>query len=274
MKEGILLNQEEKKLNEENHYINIEGERIYYNGVIKNPEFKTLILVHGAGSHADSWNFVTSKFDGDFNYIAIDLPGHYRSSGEAKMSISDNADFINFFVVNVQNKYKLKNAFIYVGHSLGGAIGVEVSTRNYSWLDSTILIATSSDFTEVTSQDFLDKLKHGKMDLDFYKNGFSPSTPSTYYEALVSRLGAVDLNSVYCDFYATSKFTDTDILYKIKKKTLIISANDDMIMPTDAGKILATGIPNNEWVEIQNAGHFVVMEQPALLVKAIQEFIS
>lgn len=258
----------------QNHYVDVKGEKIYVNAVIKNPKFKTLILVHGAGSQADSWGFVTSKFTGNFNYIALDLPGHYRSGGEARTSIDDDADFINHFVKAIQKKYHLKNDFTYVGHSLGGAIGIEVGTRNYDWLKSLVLVTTSSDFTHVLTPEFLENLKNGQMDLSFYKNGFSPATPPAYYDALVSRLGTVSIETTYKDFYSTSSFNDTKKLHKIHKKTLIISANDDIIMPPNASQILHDGIKHSTWVKVPNAGHFVIMEQPTAVANAIQDFVD
>lgn len=256
------------------HYINVKGDNIYYNANIKNPKFKTLVFVHGASSSADEWSLMTSKLSGNYNYIMLDLPGHNRSEGKAKMSIDESANFINDFVEASKEKYKLKNDFTYVGHSLGGAIGVEIATRHYNWLKSTILIATSSDFTKVLEPEFLDGLKNGHLDLSFYKNGFSPSTPSVYYDIVVSKLGDVPIESTYADFYSTSSFNDTYKLDKINKSTLIISADDDIIMPTDASKVLADGIKHNEWKQVANAGHFVVTEKPDIIAEMINDFVA
>lgn len=256
------------------HYIDVKNEKIYYNAVIKNPKFKTLIMVHGAGSHAESWGMVTSNFTGDFNYITIDLPGHFRSSGVARKSIEESADFVNDFVLATKDKYKLKNNFTYVGHSLGGAIGVEVGTRHYDWLKSLVLVTTSSDFTKVSSPEFLEGLKNGEMDLTFYERGFSPSSPRAYYDALVSRLNLVSMNSVYADFYSTSLFNDTPKLKKINKETLIVSANDDKIMLPNAQNVLHKGIKHSTLVEVPEAGHFIIMEKPQILASAIQKFVT
>lgn len=256
------------------HHIDVKGESIYYNANIKNPKFKTLIMVHGAGSQADSWAFVTPKLQGDFNYITLDLPGHYRSGGEARTSINDDADFINDFVKAIQKKYDLKNDFTYVGHSLGGAIGIELGTRHYDWLKSLVLVTTESDFTHAVSQQFLDDLKNGQLDLSFYQLGFSPSTPSVYYNALVSRLNLVSLEATYHDFYATSQFNDTDKLHKINKDTLIISADDDRIMTPNAAQVLHDGIEHNTWLKVPKAGHFIIMEQPSAVANAISSFVT
>lgn len=254
--------------------VNVNGEEIFFTGDIKNKFFKTLLFVHGAGSTADEWGLLAQHLEGKFNSVMIDLAGHYRSKGTAKMSIEAHADFINELVLTLKETFDLPNDFVYVGHSLGGAIGIEVATRNYDWLTQTILIATSPDFTEVSSPEFLEGLKNGHMDLDFYKKGFSPATPSVYYDVLVSKLSDVAIESVYADFYGTSLFNATDKLKDIQSETLIISANDDYIMPKNASKILADNIKNVTWLQVADAGHFIVTEKPAVVAEMINNFVT
>lgn len=262
-----------QKTKQEN-YIDVNGERIYFTGKIESPEYQTLVLVHGAGSIANSWDLVTARFKESFNYIAIDLPGHFRSNGNPRKTIGAYAEFINDFVLAIMKEFKLVDNFTYVGHSLGGAIGIEVGVRQYSWLNSLILVATSSDFTSVSSPEFLERLKNGELDLSFYQRGFSPASPSAYYDAMVSRLGLVSIETTYADFYATSLFDNTNRLNDIKVDTLILSADDDQIMPSSAGSVLSEGIERNKWIQVANAGHFIILEQPEILANAIQSFVT
>lgn len=253
--------------------VNVNGEEIFFTGEIKNKFFKTLVFVHGAGSTADEWGLLSKHLEGKFNTVMIDLAGHYRSKGKAKMSIEEQADFINNLILTLKEEFDLPNDFVYVGHSLGGAIGIEVATRNYDWLTKTILIATSPDFTNVSSKEFLNGLKNGHMDLDFYKKGFSPATPSVYYDVLVSKLSDVAIESVYADFYSTASFNDIDKLKTIKSETLIISANDDYIMPKNASKVLSENIKKSTWLKVADAGHFIVTEKPDVVAEMINKFV-
>ena len=112
------------------------------------------------------------------------------------------------------------------------------------------------------------------MDLEFYKKGFSPATPSVYYDVLVSKLSDVAIESVYADFYSTSTFNDIDKLKNIKSETLIISANDDYIMPKNASKILSDNIKQNTWLQVADAGHFIVTEKPSVVAEMINDFVT
>lgn len=260
---------------QDEHHIDVKGENIYYNATIKNPNQKTLVFIHGAGAFAESWNGVFSKFTSDdFNYVALDMPGHLRSGGELRYSIDDNADFINDFVKALQKKYNLKNDFTLVGHSFGGAVTGEVATRHYDWLKSVVLVGTSSDFTQVSSPEFINDLSNGVMDLDFYHRGFSPSTPSYYFDGLVNAVSRVSIQAAYADFYSTTLYNNTDNFKNINKDTLIIQGNDDIIMPQGAAELMHEKIKHSTLLKLDNAGHFITTEKPTEVANAIQNFLT
>lgn len=273
--EKVVETETVQNLAENKHFINVNGKNIYYNAKITNPNQKTIVMIHGAGAFAESWSQVTSKFTSDeFNYIALDMPGHLRSGGEAFMTIDENADFINDFVHAIKADYGLKNDFTLVGHSFGGAVTGEVATRHYEWLKSVILVGTSSDFTNTSSPEFIENLKNGELDLDFYKRGFSPASPSILYDVTIGLIANVSLKATYADFYATTLYNNTNEFSKINKDTLIISGNDDIIMPKDASKIMHDKIKKSTWVQVPNAGHFITTEAPAAVAKAIEDFVT
>jgi pimeloyl-ACP methyl ester carboxylesterase len=55
---------------------------------------------------------------------------------------------------------------------------------------------------------------------------------------------------------------------------LVITGDDDRIVPTANSIKLAGVIPNSKLVVIQNAGHVPHEEQPALFVQTVDEFIN
>ncbi|MGE0396621.1 MAG: alpha/beta fold hydrolase [Kofleriaceae bacterium] len=64
-------------------------------------------------------------------------------------------------------------------------------------------------------------------------------------------------------------------LPSVSAPTLVVSADDDWIMPADrAGAALAAGIPNAQHVVIPDAGHFMFHEQPAATLDAIRRFFG
>ena len=123
-------------------------------------------MIHGAGAFAESWKMVVANFTShEFNTIMFDMPGHLRSTGNALISIKECADFIDTLVNAFTTEYQLEKRFTLVGHSYGGAITGEVAIRNVDWLKNVVLVGTSSYFENVSSDEFMEKLKNGEMDL-------------------------------------------------------------------------------------------------------------
>lgn len=253
--------------------IEVDGATIYYKAMLRNPLFPTILFVHEAGFHTDTFQVVTDYLEGSYNWVAVDLPGHFRSSGEAKITIAENAIFIHVFVLELIKKHALLEKFIYVGHSFGGAIGIAVAVEQCPWLHKIVLVATSANFTETICSDFLAKMENNVVDLAFYQKGFSPQSPRHFFESLVARLHYVPLRTIVHDFKAMAAFNYTNKLERIQCETLIVSANDDQITPVQAGEVLHAGIKTSSWVRLEHAGHFVLMEKPRKIAAVIESFI-
>jgi len=94
-----------------------------------------LVFIHGAGNNADVWKDVISKL-GDFQCVAFDLPGHGKRRDESgRESISDYADW-------VCERLKPFSDVIVIGHSMGGAVVLDILSRGLEGVRGGILIST------------------------------------------------------------------------------------------------------------------------------------
>lgn len=55
----------------------------------------------------------------------------------------------------------------------------------------------------------------------------------------------------------------TDLLEKVQTPTLVIHSRDDDVVPISEGRILATGIPGAQFVELDSANHVLLEHEPA-----------
>ena len=85
--------------------------------VIRRGSGSPIVFLHGLGMSGATWDAVTERLADRHTVLAVDLPGHGRSAGEALTSIEDMADWLADFVTTAG----LKPAHL-VGHSMGGVV--------------------------------------------------------------------------------------------------------------------------------------------------------
>lgn len=85
----------------------------------------TVVFIHGVLHDHSVWILQTRYLaHHGFNVLAVDLPGHCRSAGDAPSSVEEAADF----VAALLDAAKLDRAAL-VGHSWGSLIALEASAR-------------------------------------------------------------------------------------------------------------------------------------------------
>ena len=99
----------------------------------------TLIFIHGVLNDHSVWILQTRYLaHHGFNVLAVDLPGHGRSAGEAPVSVEAAADFIEALM----NAAGLQQAAL-IGHSWGSLIALETAARLKDRITHAILVGTA-----------------------------------------------------------------------------------------------------------------------------------
>ena len=97
---------------------------MYY--FIHNPDLKEktpIFLVHGAGGSYLSWPPGIRRLPGE-RVLTIDLPGHGKSNGLGRNSISEFSKSL----VALMDDLKIERAVV-VGHSMGGGIVLQTALQ-------------------------------------------------------------------------------------------------------------------------------------------------
>jgi pimeloyl-ACP methyl ester carboxylesterase len=105
--------------------VNSHAAYAYTGGTAWKPGQTTVVLIHGAQHDHSVW-ILQSRYlaHHGFNVLAIDLPGHGRSTGPALRSIQEMAAWV---VACMQASGVAKAAI--AGHSMGSLIGLEIAGR-------------------------------------------------------------------------------------------------------------------------------------------------
>ncbi|MBE0698533.1 MAG: alpha/beta fold hydrolase, partial [Anaerolineaceae bacterium] len=97
-----------------------------------------IILIHGAGANHLVWPSEIRRLPGQ-HVLAVDLPGHGKSTGVGLQTISSIADQMVEFLAKL-GFYQA----VFVGHSMGGAIALELAIRHSNHVAGLGLISTGA----------------------------------------------------------------------------------------------------------------------------------
>lgn len=99
----------------------------------------TVVFIHGVLSDHSVWVLQTRYMaNHGWNVLAVDLPGHCKSEGEAPATVEEAADFIG----KLLDAARLERAAL-VGHSWGSLIALEAAARLKDRVTHLVLVGTA-----------------------------------------------------------------------------------------------------------------------------------
>ncbi|NCN98503.1 MAG: alpha/beta hydrolase, partial [Rhodoferax sp.] len=100
----------------------------------------TVVFIHGVLNDHSVWILQTRYLaHHGFNVLALDLPGHCRSQGEAPASVEEAADFIAALL----DTAGVQTAAL-VGHSWGSLIALEAAARLKERVTHLVLVGAAA----------------------------------------------------------------------------------------------------------------------------------
>jgi pimeloyl-ACP methyl ester carboxylesterase len=138
----------------------------------------TVVFIHGVLHDHSVW-ILQSRYlaHHGFNVLAVDLPGHCRSGGEAPSTVEEAADFIAALL----DAAGVTRAAL-VGHSWGSLIALEAAARLQDRVSHLVLVGTA--FPMRVSQALLDASQTDPQKALTMVNVFSRSTLAPVPSAL------------------------------------------------------------------------------------------
>jgi pimeloyl-ACP methyl ester carboxylesterase len=226
-----------------------------------------LLLIHGAaGSHLD-WPPQLRRIEG-MGCCAVDLPGHGRSAGPGRTSASHYANDVLALVEELG-----LTDVILVGHSMGGAIALEIALRKPDTVSGLILVATGA---RLKVNDKLLDLVTGDYEEAVQmvtRMAWSENAPPDVVERGQALMLQCDPLAVEMDYQACNGFDVMASLDTVTVPTLVLTGDEDRLTPAKYGQYLAEHIPDADYVSIDGAGHMLAQEKPLKVTAAIIEFV-
>ena len=247
----------------------------------------TVVFIHGVLHDHSVW-ILQSRYlaNHGYNVLAVDLPGHCRSAGEAPATVEAAADFIAVLL----DAAGVEKAAL-VGHSWGSLIALEAASRLKQRVTHLVLVGTA--FPMKVSPVLIETSLSDPMKALNMVNVFSRSTlaappsalgPGTWVFGASLALGKRVLASntavnvfhrgfVACDRYANGEQAMSSITCPV---LFVLGAQDQMTQPRAAQPLIAKATATGKTVQVISlpVGHHQMTETPDATLFAIRDFLK
>ena len=254
----------------------------YTGGKTFNPAQPTAVFIHGVLNDHSVWILQTRFFaHHGWNVMAIDLPGHCKSTGAPPVSVEAAADV----VLALLDAAGLERAAL-IGHSFGALIALEAAARAPQRVSHLALLGVAYPLR--VSAALLEASVSAPEKAIAMVNVFSHSMlapppsalgPGTWIygasRALMRRVLAsnTETNVFYTGFKACDSYTGGEAaMEKVQCPVLFVLGNADQMAPPKGAQSLTKLAPTARTAMVP-AGHQMMVEAPEEVLAALKQLL-
>lgn len=246
------------------------------------PAAETIVLSAGLGGAGAFWQPQLAALNARFRVISYDQRGTGRNAEALpdNYSIGHMADDV---IAMLESLGVSKCHFM--GHALGGIVGLEIALRRPSLLSKLVLVNAWAKADSHTARCFAVR-KH--LLLNTGVEAYVQAQPIFLYPAawLSQNAGRVaqeekhgiahfqGADTILKRIGALLAFDVSKRLNEIKVPTLVAVSRDDVLVPWSASQILADGLPNAELWMVPEGGHGFTVTQPDVFNARMLSFLA
>jgi 3-oxoadipate enol-lactonase len=222
-----------------------------------------IVFVHGAGCTGDVFFEQTG---GAFeSALALTLPGHTTPGAPA--SIEEFAD-----AVEAEIAARGLRDVVLCGHSMGGAVTLELALRRSPALRGVVLFGSGARLRVAQSVFDMLEADFEAATRSLPRYFFAEPTPQRIDDA-AAMMRVVGKAQTLRDFTACNAFDRLDRLEEVALPLLAVTGERDVMTPPKFALALADRIPGAQARIIPGAGHTVMSECPADVNDALRAFV-
>lgn len=255
--------------------------RVFANtgGAPFDPNQPVAILVHGAGCDHSIWGNQNRYIaHHGASVLALDLPGHGRSDGDAITRIEALAQFL----VGILEALKIVRPVL-IGHSMGALAVLEAASLLGDHCAGLGLCGVAAKMpvhpdllgaaerNELTAAELIASFGHGGR----AHRGGNPSHGVWMIGNAIALIDSARPGVLHTDLAACNQYqTALDAAAKVSCPTLMLLGGGDKMTPVKAAKGLADALSTVETVLIETSGHMMMIEAPHESRKAMMGLIK
>ena len=249
-------------------YIQVDGHKVFAAGkLIQGAPEPVVVFIHGAAMDHSVWAMHTRYFMHiRRSVIALDLPAHGRSEGEAMASIEAMAAW----VLQCLDVLDIDSVAV-AGHSMGALVALELASLSGNRVGTLALLGASAPMP--VSAQLLEAARDDRPEardmMMLWGHAFAAqiggnpvagihimNTATRLLERARPGVLFNDLNA--CNDYECG----TESVTRVAAKTTLVCGAEDRMAPYRAGAELAGYIPDCVIEVVDQCGHLLMSEQP------------
>jgi len=245
----------------------IDGKEIFYEVLGAGP---SLLMIHGSFSTHHLWDN-QHPLTKHSQLVLLDLPGHGASDPlDGEITVQRFVKILARFIEELELQ-----KVVPVGHSLGGAIALQLALDYPILLGGIVLVGSGAKLgvLPATLEGLRTDFSTG-VDLVISQMGFASKADPQQVTLVKEEAKRCNPKIGYADFFACSQFDIRDRIPEIQVPTLVLVGDQDQLTPVKWSNWLAANIEKAELEIIPQAGHYVMIEQPVQVNQAITSFIN
>ena len=229
-----------------------------------------VILIHGAGSSHLCWPAEIRRMNGQ-RVLAVDLPGHGKSGGVAQQSIRAYTEQMMEFITAL-GLYQA----VFVGHSMGGAIALDMAVQHPEHVAGLGLISTGAylGIEKNFLEDLSNPLTVPAAVAAFTGRAFSPQANAALVEKSMNLMRETRPSVLFGDFNACANYDLRESAGRIEAPAWVIVGTEDKVTPVAYAHFLVDRIQAARLQMIPNTGHMAFLEQPGRVAQGLQQFLK
>ncbi|HWR65806.1 MAG TPA: alpha/beta hydrolase [Bellilinea sp.] len=271
-------------------FIEVNGIQVHYK--MAGTGEPVMILLHGFGASTYTWHKVMEPLADRGTVIAFDRPAFGLTERPAPGSWTDEnpytSDFAVKLTIGLMDQLDVEKAIL-IGHSAGAGIAVQTALTIPERVNGLVLVDPAMsgrpgmpDWLENTPQmkrlgPYLARSLAGKEGDAFQEaswHDFSKFTEADK-EAYRKPLQVENWDVALWEFTKANQTTDmTPRLSEIKVTVLVISGDDDRIIPITESERIAEALPDARLEVVPACGHLPQEECPDAFLVAIDKYLQ
>ncbi len=242
-----------------------------------------LVFIHGGAAHAHWWSFLVPLLADQYRVVAMDLSGHGDSGRRADYQLGDWADE----VVAVADDGAMAARPVVVGHSMGGFVSIGTAARHGDRLGGIVIldspVSAPDPETEAARQGNIFGPLRVYPDVETALTRFRTVPEQDHYLPYVmDHVGRHSLRPVEGgvswkydpNIFVPARSEPRQLLRQVSCRVALFRSEHGLVTPEIGAYMYDLLGRIAPVVEIPEAGHHLMLDQPLLLLTALRTLLA